>query len=256
MFNLVGKVASVIFLVAVIAAGVILGASLLGSDEGGGRVDTFRYLLADRVTSEAADIVRNSIEAEQVCILPVEGDRTGEVTRLLEERIRELGYFELVKSRTVLKALRELSEADEGSPLGLAQILDLGRKVGADAVIAARLDSFVPPKRGEPAELDLSLKVMDVKTAKVVREERLQDRFDRKFSLSYFSAAMHESSGWMRLIIWVVLVCAAPFGTYFIVREVTRGERNFGNIVLLASYTLFDLLLALFLVGEDVTSDP
>lgn len=249
MFNLVGKVASVIFLVAVIAAGVVVGVSLLRSEDDSGRVDTFRYVLADRVASEAADTIRESTEAEKICVLPVGRDEFKVMSDLLEEKIRNLGYYRLVKAGKVLEAIEEVMEGKEMGSLGIPEALDIGKKVGAEAVVFASLDSFLPPKRDDPAEIDFDLSVLDVKEAKVVTKQSFSDKMDKKFSMAYFSAAMHESSGWIRLLIWVVLVGLAPFATQFIVKGVTKKENNAGNLAMLSGYTFFDLFVALFLLG-------
>lgn len=248
MFNLVGKVASVIFLIAVVAAGVVLGVSVLGSGEDGGRVDTFRYILADRAASEAAEAVRKSTKADRICILPVEGDIGREVTRILEDRVRDLGLFDLVKSGIIDDALEEIREEGDETPLGIDDFRAIGKKVGAEAVVLARLDSFLGLKPDQPAEIDLALDVVDVETGDV-KKEQFRDRIDRGISFTYFSASMNETSGWMRLIVWVLLVTLTPFATYFVVQSVTRKERNLDNFLMLTGYTFFDLFLALFLLG-------
>lgn len=249
MFNLVGKVASVVFLVAVIAAGIVVGVSLLRSDGDGSRLDTYRYILAERVSSKAADLIRESTQAEKICLLPVGGDETRRVSRILEDQIRELGLFRLVDSGAVEDALEAIRPDGDDTPLKMTEALEIGKKVGAEAVVLANLETFLPPRRGEAAEIEMDLNVLDVEKAKVIQEERFREKLDRKLSLAYFSAAMNESSGWMRLLIWVALVGGAPFATHSIVRSVTRREKNASNFALLGGYTLFDLLLALFLLG-------
>lgn len=248
MFNLVGKVASVVFLVAVIAAGIVLGVSLLGSDDPGEGVDTFQYILADRAASHAAESIRESTESERICILPVGGDIDGEVSDLLEERVRDLGIFHLVKSGALRKAIGEVMEGKEEGSIGIEEAIEIGKKVGAESVVLSNLESFLRRKRSAPAEIDFEVNVVDVESGEVVGD-RFQDQMDRKFTFSYFSAAMNETSGWIRLLIWVVLAGLAPFATFILVRAVTRTEKNVNNFLLLMGYTLFDLLLALFLVG-------
>lgn len=249
MFNLVGKVASVVFLVAVIAVGVVVGVSLIRSDGGDDRVDTFRYILADRAAGDAAASIRKFSDIEKICLLPVGGDIDREVTKLLEEHVRALGAFHLIKSGKVRDAIEEVMEGKEGKPISIVQAIDIGRRVGAEAVVMGDLKKFLPPKRGEPAEIELDLDVIDVKKANTIGEVHYQESLDRKLSFAYFSAWMSESSGWIRLLTWIVISGGAPFATSFLVQRVTRMERNATNLILLSGYTLFDIFLAYFLLG-------
>ncbi|MCZ6602785.1 MAG: hypothetical protein O6952_07260, partial [Planctomycetota bacterium] len=140
-------------------------------------------------------------------------------------------------------------EGKEGKPISIVQAIDIGRRVGAEAVVMGDLKKFLPPKRGEPAEIELDLDVIDVKKAKTIGEVHYQESLDRKLSFAYFSAWMSESSGWIRLLAWIVISGGAPFATSFLVQRVTRMERNATNLVLLSGYTLFDIFLAYFLLG-------
>ncbi|MCZ6691516.1 MAG: hypothetical protein O7H41_18150 [Planctomycetota bacterium] len=249
MFNLVGKVASVVFLVAVIAVGVVVGVSLIRSDGGDDRVDTFRYILADRAAGDAAASIGHYSDIEKICLLPVGGDIDREMTELLEEHVRALGAFRLIESGKVRDAIEEVMEGKEGDPISIVQAIDIGRRVGAEAVMMGNLKKFLPPKRGAPAEIDFDLDVIDVKKAKTIGEAHYEETLDRKFSLAYFSAWMSESSGWIRLLAWIVISGGAPFATSFLVQRVTRMERNAANLALLSGYTLFDIFLAYFLLG-------
>jgi hypothetical protein len=73
------------------------------------------------------------------------------------------------------------------------------------------------------------------------------------FSLTYLRLWMWSSSRWIRGLLWFLVTIFVPLVTYKLAWAVLAQQRNDYNAMLIAGYTVVDVLLAWILLGFSVS---
>jgi hypothetical protein len=309
MFNILQKIASILFLLIILGLMIYFGRHLVKGDPRE-EMDFFRYILMDEATAHVAKELPRLKEVRSLLLLPVVRDSTGApgrpgfVTEMLFKRIRSASKYtiltiddledekeresylkrllkdarsavdlgkKLASEGAVLSGIKKHASdappadtppADTRSASANRAVVDartaaeLGRKLKADGVLLAVLEQFSAggTPTGGPglgAEIDLRAEILDPKSGKAIPASRVgfSRNISSRFSLTYLAAAMNQSSGWWRLVIWLLVTGALPWVTYRIAVEVLSKEKNLYNAILLGSYTLTSLLVGLILIG-------
>jgi hypothetical protein len=218
---------------------------LFGPEED--RLGYMRRRLAERVTTSAiADLPRRDV-VKTVAVLPLAGDPEGMLTRLLREKLAASGKYELLEESFFRKLLGEFGRTEE--PVArLAEAVALARKLGVDAVVFGEVPEFRSSEQETAVKLEL--RMAERASGEAVFARAYSERMEgSRLSGSHWRARIADSSKGRRIFLWVCFALLLPLVTFPLIRRITAEESNALNFLMLAGYTLVDVLAALALTG-------
>jgi hypothetical protein len=215
-------------------------------------VGPLRKQVADQIVSQVVEDLRAARQSVgSAAILHFANDPSDYVTDQLRAGIERSGIVDL-RDRTFMEKLRNILNLRHPSFGDLGPAVDQGKRLGVQAVVFGKINSFETASGGAEIDFDLSLATVD--TGQVL----LNKKYQREISAGLLSNAvvqeqMQSIRPAQRFLSWVVIVLLLPVFTIAFIRAMVRKESNRVNAFTLSVYTAVDALLAYLLLGAALT---
>jgi hypothetical protein len=128
----------------------------------------------------------------------------------------------------------------------------LAEQSKAEAILFTKIEEFNDTP--EETSLEINFELQESKTGKVLNTGMVGGSLAKSiFSLTYLRLWMWSSSRWVRGLLWFLVTIFVPLVTYKLAWAVLAQQRNDYNAMLIAGYTIVDVLLAWILLGFSVS---
>ena len=212
--------------------------------------------LRQAVTEEACQMALDKIpdypDVFRVAVLPFEHDYTGKVTDILRAKFAESGRYNISDKRVFDRA-RELLHLKPSEIASEENAVKIGKTMDVDAVICGSVPRLV--QEGSTASIMMSLTVLRVSSGDVLTNFEIQHSLEPEiFSDAYAKMKSEEGSLIGRLLLWAVICAALPLVLSSVVRSITLRDSNALNLLLITGFVFVNTLIALFVIGINLTS--
>lgn len=177
----------------------------------------------------------------RVGLVPLVGDRSGQATHELADRLRQSRRWAL-DERSVPQAFfqdvyRALADASN-----IEQVLGAGRQVDLDIIVAGRLvETHTRADGGAHAVLDLY--AYDLAAGDWIVRRNYVLQWDPGW-LDRTGLYVETAPWWQKILLWALVVAALPWLTPFLARWARARRSNAASTAVLALYLAAALLLA------------
>ncbi len=203
--------------------------------------------LAERLCAKVAGDLPKKEGVPSLAVLELAGDRQGNVTKLLREKIAASGEFRVLEEPFLGKLLREFG----GQGISVTRLEDAvaaARRIGVDLVLFGEIPEYDVKER--TGTLKLELRVAERATGQAIFAQTFAEEMGGSLILSsYWRARIADSSKGRRIFVWIVFALLLPLLTIPLIRRLISEESNILNLATLLGYTIVDMLLALLLTG-------
>ena len=212
--------------------------------------------LRQAVAEEACEIALGRIpdnpDVFRVAVLPFERDYTGKVTDILRAKFSESGRYNISDKRVFDRA-RELLNLEPSEISSQENALRIGKQMEVDAVIYGSVPRLL--QDGSTASISLSVTMLRVPEGERLAAFDFQHSLEPElFSEAYARMKSEEGSLIGRLLLWAVVCAALPLVLTRVVQSITVRDSNALNLLLVTGLVFVNLLLALLIVGIDLTT--
>lgn len=246
------------------------GAFQLSGSSGGpapGERERIESYLKNCVTDSIVEDIHFDEKLASLYVLPVRNDFKGDIRRLIQRKVEELGFVRLEEDASkVARRIRELGGGEEGEPAILerfraflqpdekaayteAEALEFGRRYGMDALLLASVVEV--GSWDESPSLAIESKVIHAGTGETVipRQEHRAALSRSLLSLPYVGLRIRGISPWLRVLCWLGVTLSLPLALAPLVRSLLARESNRVNGLLLGCLTGVDIFAIWVLLG-------
>jgi hypothetical protein len=207
----------------------------------------------------AADVARLAVEdmrfrwtGRTLAVAPFRNDPDGLVAGALKDQLEARGLFDVVEKAAWREWWDALAGNDKDSPVGAATAIEFGKKLEAECVMFGRVEGLVVDEGRSYA--DVKIRIVDVKTGDGVFIGRYRTNLEKSFfSVPYFQVWIYDTSAFVRILIWAVVLLILPFFA-LLARESLSQAAPAVSIGLMLLLTAADVFLAVLLLGFAVDS--
>jgi hypothetical protein len=215
-------------------------------------LDTVRKKIAQSLVEKVVYAFPSLGLNKKCLVLPLENDPNGEITELLRETLASTGKM-TVPSRSIMeKIFKELKLEIQGMT-DLEEAYNIGQSAKVDLVLTGQIPKLEQDQHTASGSIDIQL--LDISSNTVVFAQTFEHSISKSvLSPSYVKARIQDSAIWGRVFSWLVICLFLPWALISLVKRILEQESNVYNVSMLAGITLIDVVVALSLMGFEITS--
>lgn len=170
-----------------------------------------------------------------------QNDPSGEVTTAVEAAISSHPSWKIDESPIVQRIVGDIAKAIADAT-SIDDVMKAGQNVSLDAVVLGKVRDIAILPGGSTATIEFH--VRDLRNGGWL----LQQSITGTWEPSLIDALRAPIPGWIRLIIWIVIVATLPWITQPVIHIAVEAKSNHASAMLVSGYTFTAVILAALLM--------
>lgn len=215
-------------------------------------LEPLKKAVAEDAARMASEDMHFRIKGRKLVVAPFRNDPDGIVVAALKERLAAAGHFDIVEAGMLRELWDKIVGNDKEAPITAEKAIELGKKLGAEAVMFGRVETLAVDEGRSIC--DVKLRIVVVSDGEGLFIGRYRTDLEKSvFSIPHFRVWIYDTSIFVRILIWTVALLILPFLT-LLARETLQSAAPVVPIAIVLTITVADILLALLLMGFEANS--